>query len=455
MRLNFISDKHQLFLSDNDDRTSLVRVAHGLYLKLVMDFYSALSSSQLDRTKPTIFEVVSCSQLDGLLTPSLKYILAHYTQRNPRLLIRILNNFDELNLLIRGAIEYTYLKTWNATFIEKFYGIKRSSSKPIIPANHSESIQLNKISQLSNGQVFLSLIEAVGVPYALGKIQAYHEKLVPQYIMNTINIEQPHDDDSRENKPLSMKIIQLALKLKKFLRNLFYRYYPYAKLLARAATLLIYISYLSNQTSSISIIQLLSKMSYSRITNADHQRVESIISPQKGTRGPSPNVPPTMSSIVTSNLVSLSQPLRKLAWSTTDTILPISIFLLKFLEWYNTNRANNNKDDDNSNRFSIPKPPSVVPAKLLKSEKGSEKYITISTADHDASKCRICHQQIHNFGIIETGYVFCYKCIYEYLRDQPRETGGVCPVTKRKLLGCSWSGSKREWVVTNLRKVII
>lgn len=418
-----------------------------------MDFYSSLSSSQLDRTKPTIFEVASCSQLEALLTPSLKFLLAHYTQRYPRVLIRILNNFDELNLIFRGAIEYIYLKTWNATFIEKFYGIKRSSSKPVIPSSSTESIQLNKITQLSKSQILLSLVEAVVVPYAFGKLQAYHERLIPQYIMNTINIQHPDEQtNSDEKKPLSMRIVQIAIKIKRVLRDLFYKYYPYAKLITRVATLMIYIAYISNRTSSISIIQLLSKMSYSRITNADHQRVEQIISPKVKARGQSPNVPPTMSSIITSNLAAASQPLKKLAWSTTDTILPVSIFLLKFLEWYNSNRENSNKDENNASNFTIPNPPSVV-----KTENSIEKeqYITMSTDDHDASKCRICHDPIHNPGIIETGYVFCYKCIYEYLRDQPKEKGGVCPVTGRKLLGCSWSDTRKEWVITNLRKVIL
>ena len=98
-----------------------------------MDFYSSLNSSQLNTQKPTLFEVVSCAQLDSLLSPSLRFLLAHYTHRYPRLLIRVLNNFDELNSLLWGFIQYKYLETWNATFIEKFYGIKRISSRPLLP----------------------------------------------------------------------------------------------------------------------------------------------------------------------------------------------------------------------------------------------------------------------------------------------------------------------------------
>lgn len=418
-----------------------------------MDFYSSLNSSQLDVKKPTIFEIASCSQLDSLITPSIRFLLAHYTHQYPRVLIRILNNFDELNLLGRGIVEYNYLNTWNSTFIEKFYGIKRCSSKPIIPSSSDfdgDSLKFNEVSTLSRAQILSSLLDTVGLPYLDTKLQLYHEKLVPIYLMNqnTVNIPQEEQSNSAKDAKsrLPVRILSILCKLKTLIRNLFFKYYPIAKMSLKLISLFIYIMYLSNKTSSASIIQYLSKISYSRLTNADHQRVESIITPKKIIKFES-NVPQTFTSIVLSNIKSLINPLEKIAWSTTDTILPASIFLLRFLEWYNANR---NPDDDNDSlkKFTIPPAPKIAKSKFDEEFDEENKH-------HDSSICRICNQKLHNPGAIETGYVFCYKCIYEYLRDQSKEEGGVCPVTGRKLLGCSWSEIRNEWNVTNLRKVIL
>lgn len=425
-----------------------------------MDFYSSIDSSQLDTQKPTIFEVVSCSQLDSLLTPSLRFLLTHYTHRYPRLLLKILNNFDEINALLRGIIELTYLKTWNATFIEKFYGIKRVSSIPILPNSPSilatNSKKYDELKKLTTLQIIISLIDAVGIPYVASKTERFHERLIPQYLLNTISVNIPpngqdieEEKENRKNQQFSLKLISIWCKLKRILKDSFFKYYPTVKLVLKLITLLLNILYLSNKTSSISIIQLLSKISYSRITQLDHMRVEEQLSSPKSRISTSVNVPPTLSSTLFSNIQSLSQPLCKMAWATTDTILPVSIFLLKFLEWYNSNRNSQNKKDDDSNNFVTPIVPSIVPIDALTSTE-----INDSISTHD-SLCRICHQEMHNPAIIETGYVFCYKCIYEYLRDQPKEQGGRCPVTDRRLLGCSWGDSRNEWIVRGLRRVII
>lgn len=420
-----------------------------------MEFYSSLSSSQLNTQKPTLFEVASCAQLDSLITPSLRFLLVHYTHRFPRLLIRVLNNFDELNALLWGVVEYNYLKTWTATFIEKFYGIKRVSSAPLLPSSpealSNTEEKYHELTKLTPIQIALSLIDTVGLPYLSTKLQLYHEKLVPQYLLSSVQLnlqEEEKTEDSKVKKTTVLSAVILMKRLKKLLKDAFYKFYPTVKLILKLVTLLLHIFYLADKTSSISIVQLLSKISYARITRADHVRVESQLSPQVR-QGSSVNVPPTLSSIILSNLQSLAPPIRKIAWTTTDTILPVSIFLLKFLEWYNANRnAQGSKDDDDAN-FATPIVPPIVPPDAL-----NLKDIKDAVTTTDAF-CRICHKEMHNPAIIETGYVFCYKCIYEYLRDQPKDEGGRCPVTGRRLLGCSWGETRNEWIVKGVRRIII
>lgn len=410
-----------------------------------MDFYSSLNSDHLDLKKPTIFEVALCSQIDDLLTPSLRFLLAHYTHRYPRLLIRILNNFDELNLILRSFIEYQYLKSWNSTFIEKFYGIKRTNR--ILTGNElDDTAKITNLKRLKPFQIFMSLIDSVGISYIDSKLQLYHDKLVPEYLMNTTTID---INEKREKQTLSLKILCLLNKAKKLVKTLFFKYYPVTKLLMKLLTLLLNVLYIADKTSSITIIQWLSNISYERISSIDHQRMNSALS--HGTKTSDPlNVPPTFTSVILSNLKAIATPIRKVAWATTDTILPVSIFTLKFLEWYN---AQNNflKSNDESSK-DIPIVPSIVPLGVLQDDEERAKYIT---STEDESVCRICNDTIHNPAVIETGYVFCYKCIYEYLRDQQKDEGGRCPVSGRKLFGCSWNEITEEWNVKEIRKLII
>lgn len=96
--------------------------------------------------------------------------------------------------------------------------------------------------------------------------------------------------------------------------------------------------------------------------------------------------------------------------------------------------------------------------------------------------------------MIETGYVFDYMCIYNYLEkshiivsergvnaedesesgseseneDEVGEKtsdnnekitidldlGGRCPITGKKLLGCKWNAIKQEWDIDGIRRLI-
>ena len=90
----------------------------------VMEFMSNVSSG-LDEAKPSLFELISESQLRDLLEPSVRYVLAIATQRHPRYLIHIFNRFDEVYALSMLLVERHYLRKWGGTFTENFYGMKR------------------------------------------------------------------------------------------------------------------------------------------------------------------------------------------------------------------------------------------------------------------------------------------------------------------------------------------
>lgn len=92
-----------------------------------MEYYSSLDASQLDSETPTLFELISSNQLEALLSPSLRYVLVHYTAKYPKYLLRIANRFDEINLSLRALVEWYFLHYWLGLFTENFYGLKRVS----------------------------------------------------------------------------------------------------------------------------------------------------------------------------------------------------------------------------------------------------------------------------------------------------------------------------------------
>ena len=95
-----------------------------------MEFLTALTGT-FDDAKPSLFELLSESQLSALLPPSLRYLLVVATHRHPRYLLRVLNSFDELYALLMLAVERHYLVTHGGGFVENFYGLKREKALPV------------------------------------------------------------------------------------------------------------------------------------------------------------------------------------------------------------------------------------------------------------------------------------------------------------------------------------
>jgi len=126
-----------------------------------MEFMSNISG--LDAGKPSLFELLSETQLRELLEPSLRYLLAVATHRHPRYLIRILNRYDEVYALLMLLVERHYLVRWGGSFTENFYGLKRervlaaqvSRAQRVVPHLVAESTRLRR------GDVWKSLFMVV------------------------------------------------------------------------------------------------------------------------------------------------------------------------------------------------------------------------------------------------------------------------------------------------------
>ncbi|ODV98349.1 hypothetical protein PACTADRAFT_48126, partial [Pachysolen tannophilus NRRL Y-2460] len=378
-----------------------------------MDYYSSLDSRLLDVDSPTLFEIISATQLEKLLSPSIRFIIVQYIQRFPnRYLIRLINRFDEFNLIARGAIEYNFLKNWNSTFIEKFYGLKRvlgdnhySGNLSEIPIDIKESRR-----RLKSLQIFISLIEIVGLDYLKEKLDLLHDKIYSKKLLNK--------------------------ELTSF-ENLFLTIYPVFKTSLLVLDLLFKVLYLSGNVKSPTLLTYLFKINYARLNTFDYQLNEKRVENYLNTNTPARKTifrPPTLSQQVYLAILRTLKPAKVLVLLLSNKIFPASIFLLKFLEWWNSSdfASKFSTKDSIDKKFPPPK------FKNLNSYKN----------------CPLCNKKITNPTVIETGFVFCYSCIHNYLNglDDNEAEYGRCPVTGQTLLGCKYLDG--QWKIECIRRLM-
>ncbi len=386
-----------------------------------MDYYSSLDSRSLDST-PTIFEIISSNELEQLLSPSLRYIIVHYAQKYPNLLLKFAMKFDELNLVFRGLVEYHYLSKWNSSFTENFYGLKRQTLNKINikDKNHKIFEMIETKKRLSNWQIYASLINLVGGAYVNEKLDVIYEKLYGKVLLKTL-------------KPTT-----LTNKLKYY----YVKVYPYLLSIIKLLNVVFQILYLSGRTKSPSFIDYLLKIEYARLSQFDYDLHDK--KPSTTTKPETPSTstrtrPPSFGQHLNRMLSVYYKPLKSIMMKLSTTVFPLAIFLLKFLEWWNSSEfaSKISKNQQNLIDKDIP-PPNSSKTPITKTD-----------------ICPICSNQITNPAVIETGHVFCYPCIMRYLMESDPVKGGRCPITGRRLIGCRYSNAAKEWKVDGVRRLMI
>lgn len=381
-----------------------------------MDFYSSLDSRTLDAETPTLFEIISSNQLNALLTPTLRHVLVHYAQRYPRYLLQVVNRFDEINFGLRFLVEYTTLKNWNASFIEKFYGIKRvNRTIPLEKTRNAVSSFVEERRRLTNAQIIACALSLTGLPLVKDKLDVLFDKLYPKLLLNNLKPQESWNH---------------------YIKYHFLKVYPVAVLTLRLLDLLCQVLYMGGKTRSASLVSFLLKLNYARLSGYDYRLAERRNSPMA--RADTARVrPPSVDESLAKVMKRGISPLRKTVSAASTTLFPAAIFLLKFLEWWNTSGFSE-QFSKSSQQLSNIEPPCVVP-------KGDIR--------NNTSSCPLCRQEINNPTVLETGYVFCYTCINRFLQEQEKSTGGRCPITGKVLLHARYEDS--QWTVHDcLRRVL-
>lgn len=387
-----------------------------------MSFYSNLPSvggATSASTSPTLFEILSAEEINELLPTSIRYILTKYwIQNSPtRFNIELNNWFDEwYGLLLKSLVQWYHLKNYDATFINKFYGLQQYNGDSILNdsiASLSPQEPWPQLLRLTNKQRLVLMGQEVVFPYLSEVLsQKYHEWVRQSQSLFQLNQAQPTDNNNDEDDTMLTTRTKWKSKLKSFI----IKWYPYLTRSLSLLNLIIKLKFLSQRHGShTTILEYLFNIQYTRSLRPleENNKIKaSTIDTSKKTR---------LNNIYLIN--KLNQLFKffvqdKLLW-VGSTLFPSFIFLLKVYQWWNnenlTTKLNNSLNQ--LNKY-IPKPSTSV--KNVDAEE-----------IQDTTHCIICGNDITNPCIIETGCISCYPCMIQYLKEHE----GQCPLTGKTLLG--------------------
>ncbi|KAL6719162.1 ubiquitin-protein ligase peroxin 12 [Lecanora helva] len=425
-----------------------------------MEFMPALQRG-FDDQKPSLFELLSEQQLSALIPPSLRYLLAILTHRHPRYLLRVLNSFDELYALLMLAVERHYLKTYGGGFTENFYGLKREK---VLRIKGGEAPRarigapnlMRETLQLKSRDIWNNLIIMVGLPYLKRKLDESYDIHAPQATILGPNY-------SRDALPPDATIQQRIMYYYKwFLRKV----YPSINAAYHFSILAFSLGYFFDNTKYSSPFLWLIGTRIRRLNEADHRAIALAEQPPVQSasnagahpgQGSSIFNPATFASIVYPRLLS-----------SLKLLLPTSIFALKFLEWWHASdfarqltkkategldlpppiisglpskplaekpkaQASKNRKPAPTNTVSLSSPPpqkeplSQPQISSNHSPKSSKPTPPISSSSllpihtipaptsATSSLCPICVRPIQTATSAQTGFVFCYTCIFKWV----------------------------------------
>ncbi|KAF9452150.1 cyclin-dependent protein kinase inhibitor [Macrolepiota fuliginosa MF-IS2] len=357
-----------------------------------MEFFNDVGSDPL---KPSLFELVAQEQLRDLLQPALKYVLAVFAQRYPRNLLRIVNRHEEFYAAIMLVVETYYLRKHNASFSENFYGLKRRR-RPFIETERTKAA-VGGVPQgeaLRGPEIWRSLVYLVGIPYLRAKAHDYYEELGGGVSSDIL-------DEGMNTRQLRT-LTEDSFKGK--LRRVFKATYPWLNTSFEAWLLAWNVAYLFDKTPFYRPWLSWIRVDLRRLGVEDF-RAASLAAQKK--LSPAQNL---------GLIVQLRQLLSnspRLLLDSLRLLLPTAIFFIKFLEWwYSPNSPARSLNTS-------PLGPAIPPPRMLSPH---PQGLQVDRTAYGV--CPLCRKHINNATALPSGYVFCYRCAYDFVDKQ-----GKCPVT--------------------------
>ncbi|KAI9851849.1 MAG: ubiquitin-protein ligase peroxin 12 [Thelocarpon superellum] len=394
-----------------------------------------------DHHKPSLFELLSEQQLSSLIPPSLRYLLALATHRHPRYLLRVLNSFDELYALLMLLVERHYLLTHAGGFTENFYGLKRERVLAIKGGELPRAQQaapgiVRDTLKLGKADIWKNLAIMVGLPYLKRKLDESYDIHIPPASVLGPNF-------NRDTLPRGATIKQRLLHYYKwFLRNV----YPSVNAAYHFSLLVFNLAYLFDGSRYHNPFLWLIGTRIRRLGEEDHRAIELLNShgpPLRSRPGARPGSGLSIFNTASMTTVSTS------VFSSLKFLLPASIFALKFLEWWHASDFARQLSRKAAEGLELP-PPIVSglgkitsPSKSTSSNPSTTSptsqavaattptnrprtppisrsttlpILTVPVPGPSSSNvCPICLSSIVNPTAVQTGYVFCYTCIFRWV----------------------------------------
>ncbi|KAG6850051.1 hypothetical protein H0H93_001867 [Arthromyces matolae] len=292
-------------------------------------------------------------------------------------------------------VERYYLRKYNASFSENFYGLKRRR-RPYIETPRAQAAVggVPPGEALGQREIGRSLFFLVGIPYLRAKAQDYYEELGGGLSADVLD----ENIGTRQMQALTENTIKGRLK------RGFKATYPYLNLSYEVWLLLYNMAYLFDRSPFYRPWLSWMGIDLRRLGSEDF-RAAALMAQKKLSPDKRRGVLSWLRFAFASSPHILLDSLRLL--------LPAAIFFVKFLEWWYS---------PGSPARSLSTPvlgPAVPPPQMLPPHPQGIPF------DRDSyGTCPICQGTINNATALPSGYVFCYRCAYDQV-----EKHGKCPVT--------------------------
>ena len=270
------------------------------------EFGANLNQANQVTGRPSIFDLLAQESLMSSLRPAFEFSIRTFANSYPEKFGSIFKYSDEIFYFLVAAVEKHFLWTHCASFSENFYGLKR------IPISR----KMAGHNVISSMQKVASLISLTAIPYLKVKLEKYYA-VIKEDVMS----EQSHTREfSRLNKTLL-------------------RWFPLLHTILEGTKLAMIISYVINLIDIHSPVHALLRVA---LTYSDPSNEDASSKHDAGING---------SSSLLKRLIGITSSGCSFA---IEYALPMTVFFLKFVEWWYSSESSPHNTMDFS---PIPPPP--------------------------------------------------------------------------------------------------
>lgn len=318
--------------------------------------------------RPSIFEVLAQESLMGAVRPALLHAVKVLAESNPSRYGFLWRRFDEIYVVLDLLLQHHFLLRTSASFSENFYNLKR------VTGLRDERLAHLGLPRKSHWR---SLLMLTLMPYLRAKLEQILAK-------------------QRDEDEFSIRLPQSRMQK---LYRAFLAAYPYVSVVWDSSVFCQQLLYVFGRAKSHSPFLWLSGVQLSHLTTLDIRNMDLKPATRSATigSGVGERLRQLTSTVIGGLAISLS------------TSLSMGVFFLQFLEWWYSSE----NQSTIKTLTSLPTPPPPI---HLQDQSGLAKHNKL---------CPVCRKVRTNDTVVSTsGFVFCYRCIYVYIKAHQK-----CPMS--------------------------